>query len=802
MATTPTNKPIPSEDPRDLKFNAGKIDEEVNGSADYYTDRFGVQRLTNTGRNKQFQDAQTQREYDFQQFLLNSGYQFLGDYENGPYTIAARNQIIRYQNEFWRLNAATNPPYATTGVNSTSWAVDVTHLVSVGDAALRQELASVNGATMIGGLPSITASSFGFTGSGNESALATTFLNYCIDNHKWAVVDINVNWDGLVFSRGGLNLTGPGVISGFVIIKGDTLKTRTNSVTIGTVNDYATYAAGTTTFPGNFSAYSVGDKIAIELAADTGFNGSINQIGVHFSTVVSASSSQLVIADGLRFAFDKFVISKTTFVKYSGSLAVGTTTITGDFSAFSAGDVVRFENITGTDSVNAGTVYFEHSRVKSASASQLVLVDPLVTAFGDPFIVPAAFLNKLNILNANFDVLQLRAITSQQVKGCRFNRSINDYAYAGNFGDCIITASTPNAINFTYARRMTIDNIVTSGATGTTDNAAFKMMSPIECTVDGVVATDYGISSGSQSINGFYVDFLFTPYYNWGRNVQLSGITTGKDRGGLGIWLDGIKGGSLSGSHGGADSRLYELVNFTADMTCDFGVFIRNPIHAKMTVDANFIQVTGPQFLDLYPTVRKADDKNAGRCISIGGSSTGPWTVPVGNDVRIIDGVNYSAIATDTTLYFQNINNLEVLNLKDFSGLTYSVNSSTSNVSGRICIGPHDLKNTINIGSYSGPYKIESDLALGISAATAPAYDRRRFRWGPNDWLFRSSVGILFKTGGEPASATDGYIISMKVPVPATATSGGQAGQWASDGSYLYICTATNTWRRVAVAAW
>lgn len=161
MATTPTNKPIPSEDPRDLKFNAGKIDEEVNGSADYYIDRFGAQRLTNTGRNNQFQDAQTQRESDFvasqadkearfQQFLLSSGYQFLGDYENGPYTISARNQIIRYQNEFWRLNASTNPPYTTTGVNSTSWATDVTHLVSVGDANLRQELASDSGASMIG----------------------------------------------------------------------------------------------------------------------------------------------------------------------------------------------------------------------------------------------------------------------------------------------------------------------------------------------------------------------------------------------------------------------------------------------------------------------------------------------------------------------------------------------------------------------------------------------------------------------------------------------------------------------------
>lgn len=760
-----------------------------------------VTNLTLDGMETQFQDAQADKEARFQQFLLNSGYQFLGDYENGPYTIAARNQIIRYQNEFWRLNAATTPPYTTTGTNSTSWATDVTHMVSVGDANLRQELASVNGAMMVGGLSSVTASSFGFTGSGNEAALATTFLNYCIDNNKLAVIDINVNWDGLVFSRGGVNLTGQGVISGFVVIKGDILKTRTNSVTVGTVNDYTTYAVGTTTFPGNFSAYSPGDKIVIELAADTAFNGSINQIGIHFSTVVSADSSQLVIADGLRFAFDKFVISKTTFVKYSGTLAVGTTTITGDFSAFSAGDVVRFENITGTDSVNSETVYFEHSRVKSASASQLVLEDPLVTAFGDPFIVPAAFLNKLNILNANFDVLQLRAITSLQVKSCRFNRSINDYSYAGNFGDCIVTASTPSAMNFTYARRMTIDNIVTSGATGTTDNAAFKMMSPIECTVDGVVATDYGISSGSQSINGFYVDFLFTPYYNWGRNVHFSKISTGKDRGGLGIWLDGIKGGSLSNSHGGADSRLYELVNFTAEMTCDFGVFIRNPIRSKMTVDANFIQVTGPQYLDLIPTVRKADDKNAGRCISIAGSASGPWAVTVGNDVRIIDGVNYSTVSTDTTLYFQNINNLDVLNLKDFPGLAYSVNTSTSNVSGRICIGPHDLKNAINIGSYSGPYKIESDLAIGTKSSTQPAHDRRRIQWG-QDWLFRSSVGILFKMGGEPASATDGYIISMKVSVPATATSGGQAGQWASDGSYLYVCTATNTWRRVAVATW
>ncbi|HCF8344390.1 phage tail fiber protein [Klebsiella pneumoniae] len=165
---TPTQVPVPSTDIRNAVFAGAKLDEEVTGLGDFYTDRLGAKHLTNTGRNNQFQDAQNQRGSDFvasqadkearfQQFLLNSGYQFLGDYENGPYTITARNQIIRYQNEFWRLNAATNPPYTTTGINNTSWATDITHLVSVGDANLRQELSFSSGLKLIGQCASIAA---------------------------------------------------------------------------------------------------------------------------------------------------------------------------------------------------------------------------------------------------------------------------------------------------------------------------------------------------------------------------------------------------------------------------------------------------------------------------------------------------------------------------------------------------------------------------------------------------------------------------------------------------------------------
>jgi hypothetical protein len=47
--TTPTSKPIPSNDVIDFKFNAEKIDEVVNSSAEKYVDRFGTERFTLEG---------------------------------------------------------------------------------------------------------------------------------------------------------------------------------------------------------------------------------------------------------------------------------------------------------------------------------------------------------------------------------------------------------------------------------------------------------------------------------------------------------------------------------------------------------------------------------------------------------------------------------------------------------------------------------------------------------------------------------------------------------------------------------
>lgn len=50
---------------------------------------------------------------------------------------------------------------------------------------------------------------------------------------------------------------------------------------------------------------------------------------------------------------------------------------------------------------------------------------------------------------------------------------------------------------------------------------------------------------------------------------------------------------------------------------------------------------------------------------------------------------------------------------------------------------------------------------------------------------------------GKQAALTDPLCL---VAAPASATASGTKGQWAQDGTYIYLCTATDTWVRAAVA--
>lgn len=140
MATNPTNNAIPSEAPRDLKFNAGKIDEIVNSSGDSFSDRFGRARMTWAGIEK-----------ITLQSLLSYGYVPVRSFEDGA-VITTPNQILlfeqdgnyyRWDGDLPKVVPENSTPDSSGGVGPGEW-------VSVADAALRSELSSSSGASLIG----------------------------------------------------------------------------------------------------------------------------------------------------------------------------------------------------------------------------------------------------------------------------------------------------------------------------------------------------------------------------------------------------------------------------------------------------------------------------------------------------------------------------------------------------------------------------------------------------------------------------------------------------------------------------
>lgn len=130
-----TGNPIGSTAVKDLYDNAENLDVLVNDKSKLsHPDRLGVERKTWHGM-----------EEAFQQFLLDSGYVNIGDYGPGL-EITARNQIFWRDGELYRAGAGLELPYTTTG----DWGAEEGLFVSVGDAALRQELAAPYGAGLVG----------------------------------------------------------------------------------------------------------------------------------------------------------------------------------------------------------------------------------------------------------------------------------------------------------------------------------------------------------------------------------------------------------------------------------------------------------------------------------------------------------------------------------------------------------------------------------------------------------------------------------------------------------------------------
>ncbi|HBK4841660.1 GDSL-type esterase/lipase family protein [Enterobacter asburiae] len=143
MATQPTQNAVPSESPRDLKFNAGKIDEFATSFAQQYIDRFGNAHYTIEGLT----------QLALQQ-IYNLGWNLEGSFQNGGTVTSAGDLLQDESTNIWyrwddlETLPKTVPPGSTPasagGVGSGKW-----QPVDVADV-LRKDLAKETGAFLSG----------------------------------------------------------------------------------------------------------------------------------------------------------------------------------------------------------------------------------------------------------------------------------------------------------------------------------------------------------------------------------------------------------------------------------------------------------------------------------------------------------------------------------------------------------------------------------------------------------------------------------------------------------------------------
>ncbi len=76
---------------------------------------------------------------------------FAGDYASGPLLISSKKQEITYNNVRYYVSPEATVPFITSGNTATTWATDEANFVAVGDAVLRQDLASTSGYKIVGG---------------------------------------------------------------------------------------------------------------------------------------------------------------------------------------------------------------------------------------------------------------------------------------------------------------------------------------------------------------------------------------------------------------------------------------------------------------------------------------------------------------------------------------------------------------------------------------------------------------------------------------------------------------------------
>lgn len=419
--------------------------------------------------------------------------------------------------------------------------------------------------------------------------------------------------------------------------------------------------AGTTKFSGDFSIFSPGQVVGIKLGDNTNGSASYNnEAGWDFKTVQAASSTSLTLTEGIRWTFDQPEFVKPVYAKrFNGQVQRGSFTITGNFTdGISVGDVVRIENIDGTDGVNGKKDYFEMLKVSAITSSEITFETRTCYAHSNPWIILTNPVKGSSIKGTGrLSRLEVRSVDSPIVNGLDIDRLIVGLCHNINIGEITSRGvGEPSSVNFTFCfGRGFLYNVRASGSVAQTDNAALKIMSCPRLMVSKC-SPHNSTATGSQGDYGFYIDAFYSPYWCWNDGMIVEGIVAERPRSPVtrAVWMFGLRN-SVVDNVSGAQVFLQGCSRtvFTNIMTPDDLLELRDLVGCSVAAHSMNALVLGcwQSEFDLT-TYGVGSGTNLNIAVRVGAGVTHPETgvnTPIGKD-NLFNVRSYTTNASATTL--------------------------------------------------------------------------------------------------------------------------------------------------------
>ena len=525
---------------------------------------------------------------------------------------------------------------------------------------------------------------------------------------------------------------------------------------VATTLTWAQVPVGTTSIAGNFSAFTAGGIVAIKLNDTSGGSAARgNEAGFDFSSISAASGTTLTLSTATRLAYQSpDIIEVNKGIAYTGTLAADTYSVAGNYtSLFAVGDVIRIENLDGTDSVEAKTFYFEYAKVASISTTAMTFKSRLQYSHVNPWLIKTGFIKSPKIIGkGRLKKLEIRLADTPIVDGLDIDRLI-----VGNTYDCTTMninsrgVGEPSTVNHSFCfGRGRIHGLRAGGSISTTDNASCKLMSCPGMIVSDILS-DNTTSTGSQGDYGFYVDAYYTPYRCWNKNITVNNVIAELPRSSVtrAIWFYGMKNSTIKNLSGaqvflqGSIDSVFESIN-----TPDSGMEVRDLVRCRVSGVVNSLLWLGCFYSSLDVMIKSISTAASSLNIACraGAGTTNPE-----------DGTSYTVGL---------FNRFDVIsNSQSTSAITFSIGNQTSFVIGNKCRDLSTVANSVVFGSNVTDPRMEGNFLAGpVQSSSAWAgvrfvggfnldgnYSMSAIKWN-GYYMFLAGDGTLKRTLTKPTS--------------------------------------------------